>query len=391
MSDQPAIIMTAPAPAGSFRAWFAAYARQHQLTPDAGQSAIAAALDKVASQMSSPAAISVSAALGKLLGGSSRRMEAQGAYVWGDVGRGKSMLVNGFYEWIPLPAAAKRRVHFHAFMREVHERMHAWRKLHEGRDMLPQVVKEIASGLRLLCLDEIQVHDVTDAMILSRLFSQLFDMGIAVIFTSNRAPEALYQSGLQRDQFEQFIMLLKQKMPILQLKGTNDYRLMQLRSLHEVYHVCTTGNGNDWLYDIYRALTMEAESTPVQLHIKGRNLLVEKAAAGIAWMTFEELCERPLGAGDYLELASEFHTLLLQDVPALGPEKRNEAKRFVTLIDALYEQKVKLICTAAALPGALYPTGDGSFEFARTASRLEEMQSEAYLAASHQKDLNERP
>lgn len=384
MSGQPNSIHSFPPPAsGSFADYFARQSAARGLTPDPAQQALAHRFDQLADSLGNNNSISLSKAIGRLLGQSKSPAPAiQGLYVWGDVGRGKSMVAGWFYDWLPTPA--KRRVHFHAFMRDVHARMHAWRQLKATEDMLPKVVKEIGQGLRLLYLDEIQVQDVTDAMILSRLFSLLFEMGVMVVFTSNRAPWALYQSGLQREQFDKFVALLQSNVQVEELKSPHDYRLEQLRSMKQVYHLSGQGSA-EWLYDAYCALTAGAESSPVALQVQGRQLLVEKAASGVAWMTFDELCERPLGAGDYLELASVFHTLLLQDIPALTSDKRNEAKRFVTLIDALYEQKAKLLCTAAALPEALYPKGDGQFEFQRTVSRLQEMQSEGYLASSHQK------
>ena len=380
MSEQPPSLPHA----GSFSDYFSRYANAHQLQFDLAQQALARQLDEMAGQLSGHGVVRLSGALSRLISAARPALSPQqGMYIWGDVGRGKSMLMNQFFEW--LPSTAKKRMHFHAFMREVHARMHAWRQLKTGDDMLPRVVKEMGQGIKLLCLDEIQVHDVTDAMILSRLFTLLLDMGVMVMFTSNRAPESLYQSGLQREQFEAFIALIRAKLQVVELKSPHDYRLQQLRDMKQVYKVCGPEGGDEWLYDAYQSLTAGAESEAVTLEVQGRSLLVEKAASGVAWMTFSDLCERPLGAGDYLELASIFHTLLLQDIPQLSPEMRNEAKRFVTLIDALYEQKVKLICTAAAPPEALYPSGDGSFEFQRTASRLQEMQSEGYLASSHQK------
>lgn len=304
-----------------------------------------------------------------------------GIYIWGDVGRGKSMVMDMFYDSIH--GIPKQRIHFHAFMREVHARMHAWRQLKADDDLLPRVVREMAQGFRLLCLDELQVHDITDAMIISRLFTQLFELGVTVVFTSNRPPADLYQGGIQRELFQPFIALVKERMEVLELVSPTDYRLEQLRAMKQTYIHPLGPEAEERLYDIYCALTHGHESVPIHLSIQGRQLLVEKTAHGVAWMTFQELCERPLGAGDYIELANVFHTLLVQDIPILIPEKRNEAKRFVTLIDALYEHKVKFICSAAADPESLYPKGDGSFEFHRTVSRLIEMQSESYLGAEH--------
>lgn len=304
-----------------------------------------------------------------------------GCYMWGDVGRGKSMLTDLFYEMVPF--SQKKRYHFHAFMRDIHSRIHAWRKLkHEG-DLLPKVMDELCGNARLICLDELQVHDVTDAMILSKIFTYLFDKHVLVFFTSNRPPHELYQGGIQREQFVQFIELIEKKMTIIELAHPTDYRLQKLQSLQQTYFTPLNCDNTEKLYDIYTMLTQGHESQEETIHVLGRKIVIEKSACGIAWVTFAELCERPLGAADYLELATQFHTMIIQDIPLLSPEKRNEAKRFVTLIDTLYEHNVRLICTAAALPDDLYPKGDGSFEFERTASRLHEMQAETYLGASH--------
>lgn len=311
----------------------------------------------------------------------SRPQASAGIYLWGDVGRGKSMLMDLFYETIS--GIPKRRVHFHAFMRDVHARLHAWRQLKSDADLLPRVVGELVENCRLLCLDELQVHDVTDAMILSRLFTELFDRGVVVVFTSNRPPQALYQGGIQREQFVRFIDLVKARMEIVELKSPVDYRLEQLKSARQTFITPTGAPAEEALYDIYSRLTHHHASEPVTIQTQGRSLVVEKTACGVAWFTFAELCERPLGAADYLEIAREFHTVIIQDIPILTPEKRNEAKRFVTLIDALYEHKVKVICSAAAKPEALYPHGHGHFEFQRTVSRLIEMQSETYLSQPH--------
>ena len=306
-----------------------------------------------------------------------------GLYLWGDVGRGKSMLMDLFFDTIPYPQ--KKRIHFHAFMRDVHARIFAWRKLKsdEREDLVGRVAKEIAQGCKVLCLDEIQVHDVTDAMILSKLFTTLFNMGVVVVFTSNRPPKDLYQGGLQREQFKYFIELCEKRLEIAKLESDTDYRLKQLKALDSTYYHPLGDEADLFLDGLYGKLTQGHASLPVTIEVQGRKLEVERTSGGVAWFTFHDLCERALGAADYIEVAAEFHTVLIQNIPQLTPEYRNEAKRFVTLIDALYEHKTNLICTAAAAPNALYPQGDGSFEFERTVSRLIEMQSEPYLQASH--------
>ena len=309
--------------------------------------------------------------------------EVAGLYLWGDVGRGKSMLMDMFVACIQdtLPT---RRVHFHAFMRDVHQRLHAFRQVNSEQDLLPRLIAQMASEQRVLCLDEMQVHDVTDAMILSRLFGGLMDAGVTVLFTSNRAPSDLYQGGLQREQFLKFVDLIDARMPIVELAGPTDYRLAQLRAMRQTYVYPLGDAADSFLLESWERLTGGDPSEPLRLAVQGRVLRVDKHAHGTAWLTFDELCVRPLGAADYLELATMCHTLLLQGVPALSREYRNEAKRLVTLIDALYEHRVKLIVTAATAPEEIYPAGDGNFEFQRTVSRLMEMQSATYLALPHQ-------
>jgi cell division protein ZapE len=313
----------------------------------------------------------------RLFGG--RDEPIYGLYLWGDVGRGKSMLMDLFVEEIA-HVRTTRRVHFHAFMLDVHKRLFAYRQLDSSGDVMPKVIHAIAGEMRVLCLDELQVTDVTDAMILARLFAGLMDAGVSVVFTSNRPPQQLYQGGLQREQFLQFIALVQQRLTIVELKSPTDYRLEQLRAMQRTY--CTPPN-DDFLLESWQRLSAGAPSEPLQLEVQGRILRVDKQAKGVAWLTFDELCRRPLGANDYLTLAKVCHTLLLQGIPAMTLDDRNEAKRFVTLIDALYEAKVKMICTAATPPEGIYPSGDGAFEFHRTVSRLMEMQSEKYLALPH--------
>lgn len=304
-----------------------------------------------------------------------------GVYIWGEVGRGKSMLMDLAYDF--MTETKRRRVHFHAFMQEVHGRIHTLRQQKPKADLIRQVAHEMASGLELICFDELQIHDITDAAIVSRLFTEMFRCGVRVIFTSNRPPKDLYLNGLQRDQFVPFIELLEARMEVIKIRSETDYRLQQLKSLSQTYFYPLGDASEDALYDAYNTLTHCHASEPVVINVSGRRLEIEKTACGIAWLTFQELCERPLGAADYLEIASRFHTLILQGIPQLTPAYRNEAKRLVTLIDALYEHRVNLICSAQVPPDALYPSGDGSFEFERTVSRLLEMQSERYIELEH--------
>lgn len=343
---------------------------------DPGQRVAALAFSTLYSQLTQGAKPGL---LSRLLGVKPRH---SGLYVWGGVGRGKSMLMDLFVAQIT-PRVPTRRVHFHAFMLDVHKRLHQLRQMHAGSDLMDRVIVELAQETKLLCLDELQVTDVTDALILARLFSGLMDAGVSVVFTSNRPPHELYQHGLQREQFMAFIALLKQRVSVVELKSQTDYRLEQWRQLARTYVFPRNEAADDFLCESWERLTWGAASEPLKIEVQGRILRIDKHAKGIAWLTFTELCRRPLGANDYLALAKICHTVLLQGIPAMTREERNEAKRFVTLIDALYDHRVKLIATAEVAPDDLYPTGDGSFEFARTASRLHEMQSEQYLALQH--------
>lgn len=306
-----------------------------------------------------------------------------GMYIWGGVGRGKSMLMDLFYNLAPVEK--KRRIHFHAFMREVHARIHEMRQSGGNKDdgLLNALADELSEGCLLLCLDEFQVHDITDASILSRLFVALFQKGVLVITTSNRPPEDLYKNGIQREQFLPFIELMNKHMEVCELASQTDYRLEQMKSLKQVYFSPLGPAADNFMHDNSYNLTRGQRAKSTTMIIQNRKITIPWCAGDVAWFTFEQLCGSPLGAGDYLELAESFHTILLQDIPELSPDKRNEAKRFVTLIDAMYERKTNLICTAAVPPEGLYPQGDGSFEFGRTISRLKEMQSHEYLEAAH--------
>ncbi|PZP84433.1 MAG: cell division protein ZapE [Azospirillum brasilense] len=348
------------------------------LKPDPAQQQAALALDALFDALR-PAAVT-GGLLARLRG--SKRTPANGLYLWGDVGRGKSMLMDLFVAHAK-PMTRTRRMHFHAFMLDVHKRLHAFRQLDATGDLMPRVIADIASEIRVLCLDELQVTDVTDALILARLFEGLMDAGVCVVFTSNRPPHQLYQHGLQREQFMKFVELLKRRMPIHELKSPTDYRLEQWRTLAHTYHVPLDATADDFLLESWQKFTQGQPSEPLNLEVQGRILRVDRHSHGVAWLTFDELCRRPLGANDYLTLGKVCHTLLLQGIPAMTKEDRNEAKRFVTLIDTLYDLRVKLIATAQVQPEALYPGGDGSFEFHRTVSRLHEMQSEQYLALAH--------
>jgi len=303
----------------------------------------------------------------------------KGLYLWGDVGRGKSMLMDLFFSRVPL--RAKRRVHFNAFMVETHARIHQARQQGADDPILP-VAKRIADEAVLLCFDELQITDVADAMILSRLFARLFDHGVVVVATSNTPPRRLYEGGLNRQLFLPFIALIAQKLDIVELNGPTDYRLRRLAQLDT--YITSLGPEADAKMDAaWQRLTDTPHGTPQTLAVLGRKLRVPQAAKGVARFTFDELCRQPLAAADYLEIARRFHTLLIDRIPVLTPAERNEARRFLLLIDTLYDEQVKLICSAAAPPEQLYLAGDDAEAFRRAASRLHEMQSAEYLSRGH--------
>ncbi len=303
----------------------------------------------------------------------------KGLYLWGDVGRGKSMLMDLFFAAAPIKK--KRRVHFNAFMVETHARIHEARQ-QGADDPIPPVARTIAREAALLCFDEFQVTDVADAMILGRLFEQLFAAGVVVVATSNTPPQRLYEGGLNRRLFLPFVAMLEQRLDVVELNGPVDYRLQRLAQL-DIY-IVPLGPAADAAMDAaWLHLTDRKRGEPQTLAVLGRKLPVPQAAKGLARFSFDQLCREPFGAADYLEIARHFHTLLIDRIPAMGPAERNEAKRFTTLIDTLYDESVKLICSAAAGPDALYPAGDGADAFRRTASRLVEMQSAGYLRHGH--------
>ena len=299
-----------------------------------------------------------------------------GLYLCGPVGRGKSMLMDLFFGIAPV--ARKRRVHFHAFMLEVHDRLERARRS-KLADPLRRVARDVAGEARLLCFDEFQVDDIADAMILERLFRGLFEAGTVVVATSNRAPDELYAHGLNRERFLPFIALLKEKLDILTLDSGRDWRLARMVG-KKTYHHPLGPAAQRALEDAFAALTDGAPAAPMQLTVKGRPLMVPRAVGDIAWFGFAELCEAPLAAADYLALAERFAAILLDGIPRLAPQQRSEARRFTILIDSLYEARTLLIASAAAPPGEIYVAGDGSLDFRRTVSRLVEMQSEDYIA-----------
>lgn len=310
---------------------------------------------------------------------------ARGIYLWGGVGRGKSMLMDLFYECLTIHR--KRRVHFHEFMLEVHDRLRAERAKELGDPILP-VAAALADEARCLAFDEMVVNNSADAMIMSRLFTSLVERGVTLVTTSNRVPSALYKDGLNREHFLPFIALIEARLDVISLNGPTDYRMERLSGVKTWHHPASdaaTGSVRDAFFRMTDYSPDDAAHVPAEeLAISGgRSIHVPKSLKGVAVFSFRKLCGEARGAPDYLSIARHYHTVFLVGIPRLGPENRNEAARFVTLIDALYEHKVKLIAIAQAPPAELYETGDGRFEFDRTISRLMEMQSQEYLAEGH--------
>jgi cell division protein ZapE len=360
---------------------YAALLAAGELRADPDQAAAAAALGKVQAELEAvpPRGSTLWRFLGK------KPEPAGGLYLWGGVGRGKSMLMDLFFDSVSIHR--KRRAHFHEFMLDIHARLKVERAKERG-DPIPPLVEALADEARLLCFDEMVVNNMADAAIMSRLFAGLIAAGVTVVTTSNRHPDELYKDGLNRQLFLPFIELMQEKLDIVALDGPTDYRRERL------------GDAKTWLVPNGPAATTSLSQSFFRLtdyppedaaHVPsldidvggGRVLHVPRALKGVAVFSFKRLCEEARGAADYLAIARWFHTVFLVGIPVLGPQNRNEAARFVTLIDALYEYRVKLLASADALPDALYPTGDGRFEFDRTVSRLLEMQSEEYLLLGH--------
>ena len=302
----------------------------------------------------------------------------RGLYIWGDVGRGKSMLMDLFFDTVRVKP--RRRVHFNAFMAEVHERIHALRPIAGPADLIILVAQALAREATLLCFDEFQVGDVADAMILGRLFEQFFARGVTIVATSNTPPEALYEGGLNRQLFLPFIAMIEARLDVMSLNGDVDYRLQQ-RARQPVY-LTPLGPAADAAMDAaWKQLADGAPEKATTFPVLGRKIAVPRAVRGAARFSFAELCEQPLAAADYLAIAHAFHTVLIDHIPLIT--ERNAARRFIILVDTLYDEGVNLVCSAAAAPEALYPSGDEAEAFRRTASRLAEMQSEAYGKRGH--------
>ncbi len=328
-----------------------------------------------------------SSALGWLFGARKPPEPPRGLYIWGSVGRGKTMLMDLFFETVEV--RRKRRAHFHSFMADVHARIHeARRKIKAGEmkgdDPIAPVAADLAEDAWLLCFDEFAVTDIADAMILGRLFRALFEKGVVVIATSNVEPGDLYRDGLNRALFLPFIDMIQQKMEVTKLDSRTDFRLEKL-SGSETWFTPLGEAATAKLQKLFQALTGVARGAPASVRVFNREVPIPEAAHNVARVRYEDLCDKPLGASDFVEIARTFHTIVMDGIPVLDPAKKNEVKRFIVLIDALYDHRVKLVAAAAAPPQALYAGTQGheAFEFDRTASRLIEMQSTEYLALPH--------
>ncbi len=334
-----------------------------RLHPDPAQQAILPALDRVCAELSVPVKKQLFRKASE---------PVRGLYIWGGVGRGKSMLMDLLYDTVSVP---KERRHFHAFMQWVHTEMAAARKRGVD-DAIAPVADKLAAEVRFLAFDEMQISDITDAMIVGRLFERLFATGVTVVTTSNRRPDDLYKNGLNRQLFLPFIALLKERTEVIALDSPQDHRQGRLAGT-QTYFSPITPAARTAIAKLWEEFT-DGKSAPHVLHVKGREVTLPGFHNGVARATFYDLCGRPLGPADYLALADAVRVLFIEDIPNLGSDNFNEAKRFVTLIDALYEARVRLIASAAARPDMLYVEGEGSFEFERTASRLIEMQAEGW-------------
>jgi len=355
---------------------------------DPAQMRIAAALDRLTDEISAKRLAHKSSALGWLFARKRETHEpVKGLYIHGGVGRGKTMLMDMFFEL--LPVRRKRRVHFNDFMADVQDRIQKHRAARKNGDVkeddpIPPVARALAEQAWVLCFDEFSVTDIADAMILSRLFSALFANGVVLVATSNVAPQDLYRDGLNRQLFTPFIKLIEERMETYQLESAKDYRLEKLQG-SDLYLTPADARAEAAMDASFRKLTGRMRGEPQTLTHKGRSLVVPEAALGVARFTFADLCEAPLGSLDYQHIAHAYHTLMIEEIPVLGPEQRNEARRLMILIDVLYDNGVGLIASAAAEPQALYVDGTGAESFARTASRLMEMRSEGYLAERHRR------
>jgi cell division protein ZapE len=374
--------------ASSIKARYAAGVAGGLIEPDSAQLAVVDKLARLEAQIAERRLARKSSSLGWMFGTREKpQSKIKGLYICGDVGRGKTMLMDLFFE--ASPVQRKRRAHFHEFMLDVHERIHALRqkiKLGEypGADPIELAAVDLAREAWLLCFDEFHVTDIADAMILGRLFAQLFARGVVLLATSNVEPAELYKDGLNRALFLPFIRMLEDNTEVVWLSSRTDFRLEKLAGI-DVWYVPADAAADAALDRAWHQLTRGRKGETQELPLKGRSVHVPRAAMGVARFSFSDLCEQPLGAADYLRIAREYHTIILDHVPVMTFETRNAAKRFIILIDTLYDLNVKLIASAEAEPDGLY-RGDEGFEaqeFRRTASRLIEVRSQDYLARPH--------
>jgi cell division protein ZapE len=371
---------------------FARYERlvaSQRIERDESQLSLVHTLEALLERLSEHRLARKSNALGWLFAKKGKPVTPKGLYIWGGVGRGKTMLMDMFFE--SAQVRRKRRVHFHAFMADVHERIHHWRGFLKagkvkGDDPIEPVADALADEAWLLCFDEFAVTDITDAMILSRLFAALFARGVVVVATSNVVPDKLYEEGLNRALFIPFIQLLKDRMDVVELKSRTDFRLEKLGKA-PVYHMPADANSAVAFDKAFQALTGLQQGKAISLMVHGHECFVPEAASGVARASFDDLCMKPYGAGDYLALAQDFHTLILENIPRMDATRRNEARRFILLIDVLYENNVKLLASAEEEADQLYKadSGNEAFAFDRTVSRLIEMRSDDYLKQPHGK------
>lgn len=350
--------------------WVRQHAREHGFELDESQNAAVAVLQGVYEDLI--ALERLEASIIRLL---ARKQTVKGVYMWGGVGRGKSFLMDSFFNCAPV--RRKKRIHFHRFMQEIHHGLNR----HQGReDPLSIIAREVAKETRLLCLDEFHVTDITDAMLMRRLLEGLLEQGVVIVTTSNQHPDGLYKDGLQRSQFLPAIELIKQNHHVVNVDGGTDYRLRELERAG-VYHL---GAGADEkLMQAFIAIARHESPEPTALEIESRIINARLHAPGVAWFNFRELCDGPRGKADYIELARRYHTVLVSDIPEFKLDEADVVRRFTWLVDEFYDRRVKLIASAAAIPGELYAWAEGGDQFERTISRLIEMQTRDYLSQPH--------